>query len=255
MTKLAIITGGSRGIGRELVLSFARAGYAVGFGHVAGEDTAAAEVVSSVERAGGRAMGFAADVGEGAEVERFFDAVGDWAGTAAEVLVNNAGIQTWSSLLDLSEDDWNRVIRTNLTGCFLNTKAAARRMIAAGLPGSIINIGSGCNKLGFPKLVDYTASKGGIEQFSKVSAVELGPYGIRVNCVAPGAIVTERTLEEAPDYEQTWAAITPLRRAGRPADIVGPVLFLAGDTASFVTGQTIWVDGGVFTQAPWPYPT
>ncbi len=184
---------------------------------------------------------------------RLFDEVCDWFGDAPDVLVNNAGIQTWAPLLELSEDGWDDVIRTNLKGCFLNTQAAARRMVEADKDGAIVNIGSGCNKLAFPKLVSYTASKGGIEQFTKVSAVELGPHGIRVNCVAPGAILNERTAEEQLDYASTWTRITPLRRVGTPEDISGPVLFLASDAARFVTGQTIWVDGGVFSQANWPY--
>ncbi|MBR0555329.1 SDR family oxidoreductase [Ciceribacter sp. L1K23] len=253
MKKLAVVTGGSSGIGRGLVEAFASAGYGVAFSHFndkAGADAVEAEVASL----GGQARGFAADAGEGEAVERFFDGVVDWAGMAPDVLVNNAGIQTWSPLLDLTEEAWNRVIRTNLTGTFLNTKAAARRMVDAGKGGAIVNIGSGCNKLAFPRLVDYTASKGGIEQFTKVAAVELGPKGIRVNCVAPGAIITERTLEEAPDYEETWSKLTPLRRAGQPADIAAAVLFLSGDNAAFITGQTIWVDGGLFSQPQWPYP-
>jgi 3-oxoacyl-[acyl-carrier protein] reductase len=145
------------------------------------------------------------------------------------------------------------VIRTNLKGCFLNTQAAGRLMKASGRGGAIVNLGSGCNKLAFPRLVDYTASKGGIEQLTKAAAVELGPFGITVNCVAPGAIATERTAAEAPDYAAAWSPITPLRRVGTPADVAGVVLFFASAAAAFVTGQTLWVDGGVFTRASWPY--
>ena len=188
-------------------------------------------------------------------VARFHAEAAAWAQTVPSVMVNNAGIQTWSSLLDLKTEDWNRTIATNLRGTFLNTQMAAKAMIAAGQPGSIITLGSGCNKIAFPKLVDYTTSKGGIEQFTKVAAVELGPHNIRVNCIAPGAIATARTAAEAPDYDATWARVTPLRRVGTPQDLTGPLLFLISDAAAFVTGQTLWVDGGVFSQANWPYET
>ncbi|ASV85785.1 MULTISPECIES: SDR family NAD(P)-dependent oxidoreductase [Ochrobactrum] len=252
MSGFAIVTGGSTGIGRHLVSAFAEAGYAVAFSF-RGDDEAANTLMEEVEAAGGQALGIECDVGSGVEVEEFFDEVCSWYGDAPDVLVNNAGIQTWAPLLELSEEGWDDVIRTNMKGCFLNTKAAAKRMVDVGKGGAIINIGSGCNKLAFPKLVSYTASKGGIEQFTKVSAVELGPHGIRVNCVAPGAIYNERTAQEQPDYAATWGRITPLRRVGTVEDLSGPVLFLASDAALFVSGQTIWVDGGLFSQANWPY--
>ncbi|GAH37449.1 unnamed protein product, partial [marine sediment metagenome] len=153
----------------------------------------------------------------------------------------------------LGEADWDRVIRTNLKGCFLNTQKAARMMIAAGEGGAIVNIGSGCNKIPFPSLVDYSASKAGIDQFTRSAAMELGPHGITVNCVAPGAIEVERTRLESPDYHEVWSRITPLRRVGTPADVAAAVLFLCSDRASFITGQTLGVDGGVFTRPNWPY--
>ncbi|OLP43474.1 SDR family NAD(P)-dependent oxidoreductase [Rhizobium oryziradicis] len=252
MKRLVVITGGSTGIGRQLVKAFAKSGDRVAFSYV-GDNGFAQSLITELEVSGHEALGLLADVGDSAAVEAFFDAACIWAGRAPDVLINNAAVQTWSSLLELKEEDWNRVIRTNLSGTFFNTKAAAKRMVAAGQGGSVINIGSGCNKTAFPNLVDYTASKGGVEQFTKVAAVELGPNGIRVNCVAPGAIATERTFDEAPDYAETWGKVTPLRRVGTPNDIVGPVMFLASEAASFVTGQTLWVDGGVFTRPVWPY--
>lgn len=252
MSKFAIITGGSSGIGRHLVRAFSDKGYAVAFTHL-GQTDAANAVEADVAAQGGRAIGRECEVANSAAIEAFLDEAIAWAGQVPDVLVNNAGIQTWASLLDLSEERWDAVINTNLKGTFLNTQLVARRMVAAKTGGSIINLGSGCNKLAFPKLVDYTASKGGIEQFTKVSAVELGPYGIRVNCIAPGAIETARTQAESPDYAKTWGDVTPLRRVGTPEDLAGPILFLAGEQSAFVTGQTIWVDGGVFTQAFWPY--
>ena len=119
--------------------------------------------------------------------------------------------------------------------------------------GSIVNIGSGCNKVPFPELVSYTASKGGIELLTRSAAIELGKYGIRVNCVAPGAIEIERTRLEAPDYDATWSALTPLGRVGLPEDVASLVEFLADDRASYISGQTIWVDGAAFTAPNWPY--
>jgi 3-oxoacyl-[acyl-carrier protein] reductase len=254
MAPLALVTAGPSAIGSSLVMALAGAGYDVGFTHI-GVPEAAARLVQDVTALGRRARAWESDASDAGQVTAFHAEAADWAGCAPSVMVNNAGIQTWSSLLDLSVDRWDAVIETNLRGTFLNTQAAARAMIAAGQGGAIITLGSGCNKLAFPKLVDYTASKGGIEQFTKVAAVELGPHGIRVNCIAPGAIATERTASEAGDYAATWSAVTPLRRVGTPQDLTGPLLFLVSDAAAFVTGQTLWVDGGAFSQANWPYPT
>ncbi|NBZ88297.1 SDR family NAD(P)-dependent oxidoreductase [Stagnihabitans tardus] len=242
---LALVTAGTSAIGSHLVKGLASAGYKVAFTHLDAATDLAAEV-------GGLALH--SDAGDPAQVADFHAKAVDWAGEAPRVMICNAGIQTWSSLLDLGADQWDRVMATNLRGTFLNTQAAAKAMIAAGHGGSIITLGSGCNKHAFPRLVDYTASKGGIEQFTKVAASELGPHGIRVNCIAPGAIATERTASESGDYAATWSPITPLRRIGTPQDLVGPMLFFISEAAAFVTGQTLYVDGGTFSQAPWPYP-
>ncbi|TGD43674.1 SDR family oxidoreductase [Pseudotabrizicola sediminis] len=252
MKMFAIVTAGPSAIGRRLVTALAGAGYDVAFTHLNAAD-AAADLVAQVQALGRRAHAWESDAGDEGAVHRMHAEAADWAGDAPDVLVNNAGIQTWAGLLDLRADQWDAVMHTNLRGTFLNTQAAGRAMVAARKGGSIVTLGSGCNKLAFPKLVDYTASKGGIEQFTKSAAVELGPHGIRVNCIAPGAIATERTAAEAGDYAATWSKVTPLRRVGTPDDLAGPLLFLCSDAASFVTGQTIWVDGGVFSQATWPY--
>ncbi|WP_129646446.1 SDR family NAD(P)-dependent oxidoreductase [Peristeroidobacter agariperforans] len=249
--RLAVVTGGSTGIGRACVNALASAGWNVAFSYFR-SPAEAEQTAASARVAGADVLALRCDVGVKAEVDEFYEQVDLWHG-APDLLVNNAGIQTWASLLELEEASWDRVIRTNLKGCFLNTQTAARRMVAAGKGGAVVNIGSGCNKLAFPKLVDYTASKGGIEQLTKVAAVELGPHGIRVNCVAPGAIEIERTQAEAGDYAATWSAITPMRRVGRPDDVAALVLYLASPAAAFISGQTVWVDGGVFSQANWPY--
>lgn len=254
MNRLAVLTGGSTGLGNFFVTALVEAGFDVAFSYRS-NGAAANALLAQVDEMGGRAIALACDVGHGEQVALFYEKVCAWHGDAPDVLINNAGVQTWSPLLELSQESWDDVIRTNLTGCFLNTQNAARLMVEKGKQGAIINIGSGCNKLAFPRLVDYTASKGGVEQFTKVSAVELGPVGIRVNCVAPGAIATERTSSEADDYAATWSKITPLRRVGTPKDVADTVLFLTTEAASFITGQTIYVDGGVFAQANWPYGT
>lgn len=192
-----------------------------------------------------------ADVGISADVDRMFaEALRRF--PRLDILVNNAGVQTWKPLLELEEREWDRVLNTNLKGAFLCTQRAARHMKENG-GGRIVNIGSGSNKCPFPNLVDYTASKGGLEMFTRVAAVELGKYGITVNCAAPGAIEIERTKLEAGDYAGTWSRLTPLGRIGTPADVADVVVFLAGDGARFVTGQTVWVDGGLFTRPVWPY--
>lgn len=248
---LAVVTGASRGIGRAIALALAREGWDVAISHL-GDPAEAAETEALIRATGRRVLVRRCDVGRKEEVWSFYAEVQQAFGRVPGLLVNNAGIQTWSPLLALAEEDWDRVIRTNLKGCFLNTQRAAQLMVEHGVRGVIINLGSACNRVAFPGLVDYTASKGGIEQFTKVSALELGPHGIRVNCVAPGAVEHERTKLEAPDYGRKWAGITPLRRVGQTGDVARAVLFLAGAGADFITGQTLFVDGGAFSVPNWP---
>jgi NAD(P)-dependent dehydrogenase (short-subunit alcohol dehydrogenase family) len=248
--KTALVTGGGRGVGKGIALALARAGCDVAVNYTSGS-SAAEETVSEILAFGRNAFSVRANVGLRAEVEEMFATVmGRF--DRLDILVNNAGVQTWKGLLDLTENEWDFVIDTNLKGCFLCTQLAGRQMKKQG-GGSIVNIGSGCNKVAFPQLSSYTASKGGIEMFTRVAAVELGPHGIRVNCIAPGAIEIERTKLEAPDYGATWGAITPIGRVGTPEDVGNAVVFFAGSDSSFVSGQTLWVDGALFTQPNWPY--
>jgi NAD(P)-dependent dehydrogenase (short-subunit alcohol dehydrogenase family) len=251
-SRIAIVTGGDQGLGRTMATALAQSGWDVAFSYIRDEGPART-LEEEIKRAGRDTWSARADAGVKEEVERFHDGVVSHFGSCATLLVNNAGVQTWSSLLDLQEAQWDLVIRTNLKGCFLNTQVAAQRMIAEHKRGTIINIGSACNKVPFPNLVDYTASKGGIEQFTKVSAVELGPHGINVNCVAPGPIETERTQREAPNYAETWSRVTPMRRVGTPDDVAHAVLFFADPKSDFISGQTLYVDGGAFTVTNWPY--
>lgn len=245
--KTALVTGASKGIGKGIALRLALDGHRVIVNYNS-DRKGAAETVELIRAGGGEAEAVQANVGKATDVAKLFKAAGP-----VDVLVNNAGVQTWKPLLKLTEREWDRVIDTNLKGCFLCTQKAALGMKKRGRGGVIINLGSGCNKIAFPNLVDYTASKGGIEMFTKVAAVELGEYKIRVNCVAPGAIEIERTKQESGDYGKTWAGITPLGRVGQPSDVASAVAYLVSDSADFVTGQTIWVDGGLFAKPAWPY--
>jgi len=248
--RTALITGASKGVGKGIALELARQGCNVAVNYNSdprGAEATAAEITAI----GAKAFTTQASVADSAQVDRMFSEVFDRF-PKLDILVNNAGVQTWKPLLELEESEWDRVLDTNLKGCFLCTQRAARRMKDTG-GGRIINIGSGCNKVPFPNLVNYTSSKGGIEMFTKVAAMELGKYGITVNCVAPGAVEIERTKEEAGDYAGTWARLTPLGRVGLPVDVAKTVVYLASDLADFVTAQTIWVDGGTFTKPQWPY--
>jgi NAD(P)-dependent dehydrogenase (short-subunit alcohol dehydrogenase family) len=245
-----LVTGASKGVGKGIALELARAGCEVAV-HYGADQAGAAATVAEIGAMDGRAFAVGGDVGVSSEVDRIFAQVFERL-PRLDILVNNAGVQTWKPLLELEEEEWDRTIRTNLKGCFLCTQRAARRMRDQKW-GRIVNIGSGCNKIAFPNLVDYTASKGGIEMFTKACAIELGKYNITVNCVAPGAIEIERTKREAGDYAKTWAALTPLGRVGQPLDVARVVVALAGEAGDFVSGQTIWVDGGLFSHPVWPY--
>ena len=249
-TRVALVTGASKGIGRGIACGLAQAGWDVAINYY--HDLAGAEETAHrVQAEGRRSWILAADVGDSTQVERMFDQLRQEA-LQLDLLINNAGVQTFAPLLELSEEDFDRTIRTNLKGCFLCSQQAAKVMRSRG-GGAIINIGSGANRIPFPGLVDYSASKGGIETLTKVCAVELGPYGIRVNCVAPGAIEIERTKLESSDYAGTWAPLTPARRVGQVQDVANVVVFLASAEAAFTTGQTVYVDGGLWTCGQWPY--
>lgn len=248
----ALVTGSSKGVGRGIAIGLANAGWDVVVNYN-GDREGAESTARAIRDIGRSSWVIQANVANSDDVLGMFAELDQCDAKPLRLLVNNAGVQTWCSLMELSEQDWDRVIDTNLKGSFLCTQQAARRMIKHGLGGSIINIGSGANKRPFPNLVAYSASKGGLNQLTQVCAVELGPEKIRVNCVAPGAIEIERTKLEADDYAGTWGPITPLRRIGYPDDVAKAVVYLASPDAEFVTGQTIYVDGGLLTQAMWPY--
>src|ERR1700675_2797078 len=250
-SQTALVTGASRGIGKEIALELARNGFRVAVNHYNDPASLVDAAVGEIRALQPDVLPIEADIRSSSQVTTMFERVIGAFGRL-DLLVNNAGGQTWKPLLEVTEEEWDLVVDTNLKGCFLCTQQAARFMKDHG-GGSIVNLGSGCNKLAFPSLVAYTASKGGIEMFTKEAAVELGRYNIRVNCIAPGSIASERTRTEDPDYAGTWSKLTPLGRVGTAADIAPTVVFLASKGASFISGQTIWIDGALFTQAQWPY--
>lgn len=247
----ALVTGASRGIGKEIALELARNGYRVAVNYYNDPAPVVDATIAQIRAVQADVLSVQADIRSSSEVTAMFERVIGTFGRL-DLLVNNAGVQTWKPLLEVTEEEWDLVVDTNLKGCFLCTQQAARYMKDHG-GGSIVNLGSGCNKLAFPSLVAYTASKGGIEMFTKEAAVELGRYGIRVNCIAPGSIESERTRTEDPDYAGTWSKLTPLGRVGTAADIAPTVVFLASEGGAFISGQTIWIDGALFTKAQWPY--
>lgn len=253
--RTAMVTGASRGIGKEIALELARNGYRVAVNYFGDPAEMVQATLAEIRAVHGVTQDdvivVEADIRSGKQVEEMFAKVVGAFGHL-DVLVNNAGVQTFKPLLEVKEEEWDWVVDTNLKGCFLCTQQAALHMKDHG-GGSIVNLGSGCNKLAFPSLVAYTASKGGIEMFTKEAAVELGQYGIRVNCIAPGAIESARTKLEDPNYAGTWSKLTPMGRVGTAADIAPTVVFLASEGASFISGQTIGIDGALFSQAQWPY--
>jgi NAD(P)-dependent dehydrogenase (short-subunit alcohol dehydrogenase family) len=247
----ALVTGASRGIGKEIALELARNGYRVAVNYFDDPAPMVEATMAEIRVLQPDSFQVQADIRSSSQVAAMFERVIATFGRL-DLLVNNAGVQTWKPLLDVTEEEWDLVVDTNLKGCFLCTQQAARHMKDHG-GGAIVNLGSGCNKLAFPSLVAYTASKGGIEMFTKEAAAELGRYGIRVNCLAPGSIESERTKKEDPDYAGTWSKLTPLGRVGTAADIAPVAVFLASEGAAFISGQTIGIDGALFSQAPWPY--
>ena len=245
--KIVIVTGAARGIGRAIAERFAAESARVVLADVdAAEGDAAAEAL----RGGGHTARFLrCDIGLRDEVAAFFANILTAEGRV-DVLVNNAAIIDSADFLDLSEADFDRVLRTNLKGSFLMGQAAARQMVvqvkAGGAPGAIINLSSVNEWFALPDHVAYSISKGGIAQLTKAMAIALAPYGIRTNAIGPGSIMTAMLEKVMTDkaMRQRILSRTPLGRLGTPEEIANIAVFLASDQASYITGQTIFADGG-----------
>jgi 3-oxoacyl-[acyl-carrier protein] reductase len=231
--KTALVTGGSRGIGRAIAGELARAGASVVVGYRSGAEeaeTVAAEI-------GGRAV--QADVSNADEARGLVEEAGD-----LDILVNNAGITRDGLLMRMPDDDWHAVLETNLGGVFHTCRAVSRGMLKR-RAGAIVNVSSVVGVHGNPGQTNYAAAKAGIIGFTKSLARELGNRGVRANVVAPGYISTRLTEELSDELKELMLQNTPLGRFGSPEDVAGAVRFLCSDEASFITGEVLLVDGGL----------
>jgi 3-oxoacyl-[acyl-carrier protein] reductase len=245
--RVALVTGGARGIGAATAQRLAADGADIALLDL--DEAGAAQTAKEIaDRTGRRAIGLGADVTDSDQVTAAVDRVAEELGSLG-ILVNNAGVTRDNLLFKMSDADWDTVMSVHLRGFFLATRAAQRHMVAAKW-GRIVSLSS-VSALGTRGQLNYSAAKAGLQGATRTLAIELGPFGITANAVAPGFVVTEMTAQLAERlgttleaFTEERAAITPVRRAGTPADIAGVIAFLASDDASFITGQTIYADGG-----------
>jgi 3-oxoacyl-[acyl-carrier protein] reductase len=240
--KVAVVTGGSRGIGRAIAAELARRGCRVVVNYQANA-AAADEVVAEIQAAGGEAMAVQADVSDAGQAQSLVDAAVAAYGTV-DVFVNNAGITRDTLLMRMSEEDWDAVLDTNLKGAFHCAKAV-QRIFLRKRAGRLIQIGSVVGLLGNAGQANYAAAKAGLVGFTKALARELGSRGITVNLVAPGFIDTDMTARLPQDVVARALEGVPLGRLGRTEDVATAVAFLASDEAAYITGQVLCVDGGM----------
>jgi NAD(P)-dependent dehydrogenase (short-subunit alcohol dehydrogenase family) len=233
----ALVTGAGRGIGRGIAIEMARAGASVVL--FSRHPDECAEVESEIVATGGRAHVAAGDIRDRTSVERALDGAEE-AGVPVDILVNNAGVLVFSRFWEYDESTSREIIDTNLLGTFQVSQAAARRWVAGGVPGRIVNIASVESEVAYPDQAPYAASKGGILTMTRVLARELGAHGIRVNAIGPGPIDTPLSQRFR---EQSEAGVV-FRRLGRPSEVGQAAVFLASEMASFVTGTILYVDGG-----------
>ncbi len=244
--RVAVVTGAARGIGAAVARRLARDGFAVAVLDL--DEGSTAGTVDAVTQAGGRALGVGVDVSNSEQVEAAVQRVSDELGAPA-VLVNNAGIIRDNLLFKMSDDDWDAVLGVHLRGAFLMSRSVQKHMTAAGW-GRIVNLSS-TSALGNRGQANYAAAKAGMQGFTKTLALELGRFGVTVNAIAPGFIVTEMTAATAArvgmsfdDFQAAAAKQIPVGRVGVPDDIAAAVSFLVSDEASFVSGQVLYVAGG-----------
>jgi glucose 1-dehydrogenase len=248
--KVAIVTGGNSGIGKAIALALAADGANIVIDYVA-DPNSTVEVERQIGALGNRALGVEADVSKVADLQKLVDAAVSRMGRL-DIMVNNAGVETRSSILDTTEEQYEKVLDINLKSAFFGTQLAAKQMIAQGGGGRIINITSVHEDWPMPGNTAYCLSKGGMRMLTRTAGVELGPYGVTVVGVGPGAVETPINLSTMQDPEKmkTLGAAIPLARMAKPEEIASVVAFLAGDGASYLTATTVFADGGIMHSSP-----
>jgi gluconate 5-dehydrogenase len=242
--RTGLVTGSTRGLGNALAEGLAEAGATIVLN---GLDAARLSSAAATLRHKGYTVHEASfDVTDEQAVQNAFARL-DQLGVSVDILVNNAGIQLRKTILDLQRVEWQKVIDTNLTSAFLVGREAARRMIKRGLGGKIINVGSLTSEAARATTAPYTVAKGGIKLLTRAMTAEWAEHGIQVNTIGPGYIVTEmtKTLAETPSFDAWVKQRTPARRWGVPSDLIGTAVYLASAASDFVSGQLIFVDGGL----------
>jgi glucose 1-dehydrogenase len=243
--KSALVTGGDQGIGRGVALRLAQDGADVAIVYRANQE-GAQEVTHEINRAGRQAFAIQADVGKIDDTARLVTDAWDRLGKV-DILVNNAGVEKNAPFWEVTEKDYDLVLNVNLKGLFFVTQAFVRQLMKAKRGGKVINMSSVHEEMPFPNFAAYCASKGGVRMITRDLAIELAPLGITVNSVAPGAIQTPINRALVTDPKKLEAAVKniPLHRLGEPADVAGAVAFLASADADYITGASIFVDGGL----------
>ena len=244
--KTALITGGSRGLGKDMAKALAEAGAKI---VINGQNLDTLQKTAEEFTAAGYEVETSPfDVRDEKSVVEAFEKL-DAKGITIDILVNNAGIQHRQPMVDLSSADWQRVIDTNLTSTFLVGREAAKRMIAAGKGGKIINIGSLTSDVARATVAPYTAAKGGVKLLTKSMAAEWAKFNIQANAIGPGYMLTEMTqsLADDPQFDGWVKSRTPSERWGLPEDLMGTIIFLSSPASNYVNGQILYVDGGMLS--------
>ena len=249
--KVAIVTGGNSGIGKAIALALAAEGANIVIDYVANADHATEDLERQIVALGNRALGVEADVSKVADLQKMIDGALRWFGRV-DIMVNNAGVETRTGILDTTEEQYEKVLDINLKSAFFGTQLAAKQMIAQGGGGRIINITSVHEDWPMPGNIPYCLSKGGMRMLTRTAGVELGPHGVTVVGVGPGAVETPINLStmQDPAKMKTLDTAIPLARMAKPEEIASVVVFLAGDGASYLTATTVFADGGIMHSSP-----